>query len=298
VSEGQYRSFDNSFKLKAIGIADANSKIDESELNLIPINRSIDDLKYKGDKSGEMMAQSKITQEPAKRKKHVKEKRKTEKYSMMNGLEEDISNSMENLSKRTLYFPPISSNQDINSKLNHNIPIMINTINNTTQTSSNSNKTKFLIERHTDTNSPKQVFSAEQNPTQKSQDFSLKLIKTQIDEKRLISIFEPLNHVLPNHNTLRNLIKDLPIHPTIPRRINHVHNEFCGHIRVRHGDHIDYLVNGELHFVDHSGKVFPHKLEASRLNPIDCRPIKGRTIASVNELISSHVLSHFIFIGQ
>jgi len=298
VSEGQYRSFDNSLKLNAVGIADDNNKIGESKLNLIPMNRGIDDLKYKGDKSGEMMAQSKITQEPAKRKKHVKEKRKTEKYSMMNGLEEGISNSIENSSKRTLYFPPISSNQDINPKLNHNIPIMINTIDNTTQTPSNGNKTKFLIKRHTDTNSPKQVFSVEQNPTQKSQDFSLKLIKTQIDEKRFIPIPEPLNHILPNQNTLRNLIKDLPIHPIIPRKINHVHNEFCGHIRVRHGNHIDYLVDGELHFVDRSGKVFPHKLEASRLNPIDCRPIKGRSIGPVNELVSSHVLSNLIFIGQ
>ena len=27
----------------------------------------------------------------------------------------------------------------------------------------------------------------------------------------------------------------------------HVHGEGCGHTAVKHGDHIDYIVNGRLH---------------------------------------------------
>jgi len=30
--------------------------------------------------------------------------------------------------------------------------------------------------------------------------------------------------------------------------MRHIHSKTCGHPQVIHGDHIDYLVNGQLHF--------------------------------------------------
>ncbi|MDM7516952.1 hypothetical protein QUF07_09535 [Lentilactobacillus sp. TOM.63] len=36
-----------------------------------------------------------------------------------------------------------------------------------------------------------------------------------------------------------------------------IHNEFCGHQQVPHGDHIDYLVNGRLQHV-HGDHVDDH----------------------------------------
>lgn len=30
--------------------------------------------------------------------------------------------------------------------------------------------------------------------------------------------------------------------------IVHVHSKLCGHPQVKHGDHVDYLVDGLLHF--------------------------------------------------
>lgn len=66
-------------------------------------------------------------------------------------------------------------------------------------------------------------------------------------------------------------IKVLPTYPLISEEHCHVHCEFCGHSTIVHGNHIDYLCEGELHFVDYSGAVYPHKLEASNTNPVKCQ---------------------------
>ena len=39
----------------------------------------------------------------------------------------------------------------------------------------------------------------------------------------------------------------------------HVHNSACGHQRIPHGDHFDYVVDGHLHY-DHDGHCDDHGL--------------------------------------
>jgi hypothetical protein len=272
-SEGQYKSSDNSLQLNAMSIGD--SKVDANESNLTSVNGG--DLKHK---ASEIVTRGEMTQEPTKRRKRVRESKGKGKMSILNDSKEDISKGMEGSSKRISYFPPISSNA----------PKLINRID--TATPSNGNKTMFIIEK---TNSP----NLEQNLLKKSQDFPLKLLKTHIDEKKVISMPKPFNN---NSSALRNRIRDLPTHHKIAKRLNHVHNEFCGHVRVVHDDHIDYLVDGELHLVDHFGKVYPHKLGVSEMHPTDCKlvegvnckPIKERSVDSLDEFISAHVLLYFI----
>ena len=61
----------------------------------------------------------------------------------------------------------------------------------------------------------------------------------------------------------------------------HIHCEFCGHPTIRHGDHIDYIHDGELHSASVSGTwrqnsigaVFVHKLGVTAKNPDGCRPL-------------------------
>jgi hypothetical protein len=48
-----------------------------------------------------------------------------------------------------------------------------------------------------------------------------------------------------------------PGHACGGHEANHVHGEGCGHERVPHGDHVDYLVDGHLHHV-HSGHCDDH----------------------------------------
>jgi hypothetical protein len=38
-----------------------------------------------------------------------------------------------------------------------------------------------------------------------------------------------------------------PVQCTPQTRCSHTHDPSCGHERVPHGDHVDYLVNGRLH---------------------------------------------------
>jgi len=57
---------------------------------------------------------------------------------------------------------------------------------------------------------------------------------------------------------------------TTHEKHDHVHADGCGHPRVRHGDHEDYLHDGHLHFV-HGDHVDEHELEASAANPAACR---------------------------
>lgn len=47
---------------------------------------------------------------------------------------------------------------------------------------------------------------------------------------------------------------------------SHVHGEGCGHAKVWHVDHWDYLHDGHLHFV-HGDHVDEHVIEVSETNP-------------------------------
>lgn len=49
----------------------------------------------------------------------------------------------------------------------------------------------------------------------------------------------------------------------------HRHGPNCGHVAVRHGDHIDYLHDGHLHH-PHEDHVDEHKIEVSDRNPDGC----------------------------
>ncbi len=53
----------------------------------------------------------------------------------------------------------------------------------------------------------------------------------------------------------------------------HVHADSCGHPRIRHNGHIDYIHDGELHNISDSGVVRHHKLEVSDAYPSGCRPL-------------------------
>lgn len=52
----------------------------------------------------------------------------------------------------------------------------------------------------------------------------------------------------------------------------HVHGENCGHAKVWHNDHWDYLHDGHLHFV-HDGHVDEHVLDVTSSNPADEAPM-------------------------
>lgn len=51
----------------------------------------------------------------------------------------------------------------------------------------------------------------------------------------------------------------------------HVHSPGCGHIAVRHKDHVDYLDHGHLQHVD-DGRTEDHVVEISSVNPDRCDP--------------------------
>ena len=50
---------------------------------------------------------------------------------------------------------------------------------------------------------------------------------------------------------------------------DHVHGEGCGHQKIKHGDHYDFLHDGHLHH-GHQGHVDEHSIEISDTNPIGC----------------------------
>ena len=50
----------------------------------------------------------------------------------------------------------------------------------------------------------------------------------------------------------------------------HVHGPNCGHTAIRHGDHIDYLVDGELHH-PHGDHCDTHSVEINDKNPSHCQ---------------------------
>ncbi len=53
----------------------------------------------------------------------------------------------------------------------------------------------------------------------------------------------------------------------------HVHGEHCGHTKIKHGDHTDYLHDGHMHH-KHGDHYDEHRLEVNETNPDQCLPIK------------------------
>ncbi|GDX61481.1 MAG: hypothetical protein ITD42_04390 [Nitrosospira sp.] len=52
---------------------------------------------------------------------------------------------------------------------------------------------------------------------------------------------------------------------------SHQHGPDCGHLSIKHNDHIDYLHAGHLHHL-HEGCVEEHALEVNITNPSICTP--------------------------
>lgn len=53
---------------------------------------------------------------------------------------------------------------------------------------------------------------------------------------------------------------------------NHKHSIACGHTKIQHNDHIDYIHNGHLHH-EENGKWVECKIPISEKNPDECKPI-------------------------
>lgn len=49
----------------------------------------------------------------------------------------------------------------------------------------------------------------------------------------------------------------------------HKHGPNCGHIAIKHGDHVDYLHDGHLHH-EHEGHYDEHTIEVTATNPDEC----------------------------
>lgn len=52
---------------------------------------------------------------------------------------------------------------------------------------------------------------------------------------------------------------------------DHVHSSTCGHTRIRHVEHVDYLHDGHLHH-EHGGHVDECIIEETADNPARCTP--------------------------
>jgi hypothetical protein len=59
----------------------------------------------------------------------------------------------------------------------------------------------------------------------------------------------------------------------VHNRHDHVHGPGCGHVAIRHQDHIDYVHDGHLHH-PHDGHVDEHQLEAAAATA--CEPAGSR----------------------
>ncbi len=51
---------------------------------------------------------------------------------------------------------------------------------------------------------------------------------------------------------------------------DHVHGPSCGHTGVVHGNHVDYLHDGQLHHQTDADQVEEHLIEISATNPDQC----------------------------
>ena len=50
----------------------------------------------------------------------------------------------------------------------------------------------------------------------------------------------------------------------------HVHGPGCGHRRIRHGDHVDFIHDGHLHHV-YGEDIIEHTLDVTDANPDICK---------------------------
>lgn len=70
----------------------------------------------------------------------------------------------------------------------------------------------------------------------------------------------------------------------------HEHGQACGHIAVRHGDHVDYLHEGHLHH-PHDGHVDEHVIAVDEVNPtghtepVECDPAHVHGAACGHEAV-------------
>ena len=104
--------------------------------------------------------------------------------------------------------------------------------------------------------------------------------KIPINELEEVSEKCVLDHCISNGSDLifenqsidsKEKTQSLSNRPITALRSYHIHCEFCGHPKVIHENHIDYLSDGELHLTIDSGEIYPHKLEVSDVNPIYCK---------------------------
>ena len=57
-----------------------------------------------------------------------------------------------------------------------------------------------------------------------------------------------------------------------PSAVPHVHGPSCGHLAIRHDDHVDYLLDGHLQNVTRSSGITEHVIPVSQANPNECTP--------------------------
>ena len=53
---------------------------------------------------------------------------------------------------------------------------------------------------------------------------------------------------------------------------DHEHGADCGHVAIKHGDHVDHAHDGHLHHTKADGTVEEHALPVGDANPADCTP--------------------------
>ena len=53
---------------------------------------------------------------------------------------------------------------------------------------------------------------------------------------------------------------------------DHEHGDNCGHTKIKHGDHVDYLHDGHMHH-KHGDHYDEHRLEVNEQNPDRCQPV-------------------------
>ena len=63
-----------------------------------------------------------------------------------------------------------------------------------------------------------------------------------------------------------------PQRSTTASTTTHVHGPSCGHLGIRHEDHVDYLQDGRLQNVTGSGRIAEHVIAVSEANPNECTP--------------------------
>lgn len=53
---------------------------------------------------------------------------------------------------------------------------------------------------------------------------------------------------------------------------SHKHSIACGHTKIQHGDHIDYVHDGHMHHLD-GDTLHECKIDITEANPDECKPI-------------------------